>query len=433
MKLGSPFKKRKASAPIYVQQEKIAQPIALENPALQGLLRFMKLDQSHIEALRELHPIIMSKAEEVVEAMLETLYQYPRMKKIAEDHSSKERLTAVFIQYFDTLFQGNIDEEYIRSRQRIGQTHNGTTLPIDWFLATYQLVYTHLIPLLVQTYHQEPEKLTRYLLAITGLTNFDAQLVSKEYLASRIQRIEQLYAEQSAVQRELQEVSERLAASAQQTEHSTLHTNERAHKVMKDLEITMKSSQNLHHLTKHSLEKIISAGSKMTNLQGDVTSLSKQVNDLATILSKVMDMSKDIETIANQTNLLALNASIEAARAGEHGRGFSVVADEVRKLAEQTKETNNMINELVGATSSSMEEIVTKLNTMVGTTKETFSVVDEVKAGLNATSFETENYMTMFEANRRDLDTIVTSIEEVAATTNNLLTLAEQLNRSTEE
>ncbi|MCM3002948.1 methyl-accepting chemotaxis protein [Priestia koreensis] len=170
----------------------------------------------------------------------------------------------------------------------------------------------------------------------------------------------------------------------------------------------------------------------MTNLQGDVTSLSKQVNDLATILSKVMDMSKDIETIANQTNLLALNASIEAARAGEHGRGFSVVADEVRKLAEQTKETNNMINELVGATSSSMEEIVTKLNTMIGTTKQTFSVVDEVKAGLDATSFETENYMTMFEANRRDLDTIVTSIEEVAATTNNLLTLAEQLNRSTD-
>ncbi|MGE7217188.1 methyl-accepting chemotaxis protein [Priestia koreensis] len=201
---------------------------------------------------------------------------------------------------------------------------------------------------------------------------------------------------------------------------------------MKDLKITMKSSQNLHHLTKHSLEKIISAGSKMTNLQGDVTSLSKQVNDLATILSKVMDMSKDIETIANQTNLLALNASIEAARAGEHGRGFSVVADEVRKLAEQTKETNNMINELVGATSSSMEEIVTKLNTMIGTTKQTFSVVDEVKAGLDATSFETENYMTMFEANRRDLDTIVTSIEEVAATTNNLLTLAEQLNRSTD-
>jgi methyl-accepting chemotaxis protein len=70
----------------------------------------------------------------------------------------------------------------------------------------------------------------------------------------------------------------------------------------------------------------------------------------------MLELLKQIDTIADQTNLLALNAAIEAARAGESGRGFAVVADEVRNLAGRTGELTRSINDIVGGFTRDMAQ-----------------------------------------------------------------------------
>jgi len=70
----------------------------------------------------------------------------------------------------------------------------------------------------------------------------------------------------------------------------------------------------------------------------------KEVQKSSAEVQSFVDM---INNIAEQTNLLSLNASIEAARAGDAGKGFAVVAEEIRKLADQSKESGNMIMNIV--------------------------------------------------------------------------------------
>ncbi len=63
--------------------------------------------------------------------------------------------------------------------------------------------------------------------------------------------------------------------------------------------------------------------------------------------SRIAEISKTINDIADMTALLALNASIDSARAGEHGRGFSVVADEISKLADDSMSSAKEISDII--------------------------------------------------------------------------------------
>jgi methyl-accepting chemotaxis protein len=112
----------------------------------------------------------------------------------------------------------------------------------------------------------------------------------------------------------------------------------------------------------------------------------------------VLDVFREMETIADQTSMLALNATIEAARAGEAGRGFAVVAAEVRKLSER-------------ATSFS--------NDVLRRMQELSSVLSAMHAELQ--SFDTSEARFAAEAHRRweviqnDTAALTRSVEEAVA------------------
>ncbi|HWQ60695.1 MAG TPA: methyl-accepting chemotaxis protein [Negativicutes bacterium] len=141
---------------------------------------------------------------------------------------------------------------------------------------------------------------------------------------------------------------------------------------------------NLEELAAKSSELSV-AGNKLAELSAELLKYTRETDEIVSF----------IRNVADQTNLLGLNAAIEAARVGEMGRGFGVVAEEVRKLAGGSAEAVKSIS----ASLKRIQDAVGGLGGMVKTVDST--IVDQA-----------------------------TSVQEVAKESEQLITLASELNEA---
>jgi methyl-accepting chemotaxis protein len=117
---------------------------------------------------------------------------------------------------------------------------------------------------------------------------------------------------------------------------------------------------------------------------------TRNVAELSEASTKIGEVVRLINEIAEQTNLLALNATIEAARAGEAGKGFAVVASEVKNLANQTAKATEEIGAQVGGIQATTKGTVDSIAAVGGQVRQMNDISSAVAAAVEEQNAATQ-------------------------------------------
>lgn len=285
---------------------------------------------------------------------------------------------------------------------------------------------------------------------------------------SMLQKLVPLINQINSISTKLNESAELLAATSQQTSHSTKEVSETVHEIAKgaseqagDAE---KGAELINSLSAK-IEEVVGISNKMKDTTQTADDLNKDglntikllrtktnenseiANNVGTKIyslnSKSEQIGRIIETItaiSEQTNLLALNAAIEAARAGEAGRGFAVVAEEVRKLAEQSSNASKEIQALIvgiqseahnaAAAMDSVKQSVEEQDKAVDGTEEVFN---RIAASINSIVEQTATIDGALSEMDRSKDEAVHAIENISAVSEETAAASQQVSAATQE
>ncbi len=389
--------------------DEISQSDIQANERFKEKLDFLALSKIRRQSVSLLNQIYTDNRNDILDNFYTRLLSIPEFKKIIVDNSSVERLKVTFDRHFSSLFQDELNIEYVFKRRRIAYTHARIGVLPNWMISAYTLINQLIIPLIAKHCGRDYNKLLDTLLAYDSLVTLDLQIIVETYIEIQGGSVVNGLGEIIKYNTQLDQIKELI--QFQEVQHNDV-------KLASDLMLELDSSieeiaASVGDISTHTQASLNELNNDLTSLQQVSTILQNTDNgqqavrqNVANLVDRVYSVSKVMELIqgiADQTNLLALNASIEAARAGEAGKGFAVVAEEVRKLADDTKRSVQSID-------SDIKELLHITENIDSLTKQS---TEELHVGVSDVIQITK---TLSELNKT-LQTQGTRFEEIASTT----------------
>lgn len=363
---------------------------------LNEALQLLRLNESELASIKEIKPLIEREADEIVRSFYAHITTVPGLKAIIDRFSSVERLRVTMKKYLLSLFPERIDQAFIDWRITIGEVHKRIDLPPFYYLGAYQALFDEIWPRIFQFYRKKTEQAQRVSLALSRILIFDQQVVMASYIQSYMLEIdkkselEAAMDKLAALQQRVNDASQTLAASSQETAASAAQMYEATGLISNNATEAAQFSQKVDTLAQKGAHKIQAISERMLELAEMTGKMQAKMQQLDESSARIASITDVIKEIASQTNLLALNAAIEAARAGDSGRGFGVVAEEVKKLASHseqsvqeisamitlTKQNTLSVNQAIGDTTQAMQEASHQAGEIVASFSEIMSAIN---------------------------------------------------------
>lgn len=329
-------------------------------PSIQKQLHLLELTKEDLAILKQLQPQIQQAIPVMVDRFYEGVSANSELASIINTYSQIERLKITLHRHISGIFEGSIDDAYIKDRQRIASAHVRIGLQSKWYLGSFQSLITTFINLLtsMNLSHEDAKKA---IAAFTKIINLEQQLVIEAYEDVEKQARDRIQHTKQGIVNTIQSTAQELNAISEETTASLHEISAETDAIAKATEQGLALVAETEHKAKHGQVELHEQNELMHIILTSVNELDVTMNKLRESSNKISEIVNLVTNIADQTNLLALNASIEAARAGEHGKGFAVVADEVRKLAEETKKAVQNVSHLINDTEMNITSMATSV------------------------------------------------------------------------
>jgi rsbT co-antagonist protein RsbR len=99
------------------------------------LLELYHISQDDLSLIRDLAGVVIGEIADHVANFYDWLRTQPEYDEYFSDDQVQKRVEGLVTNYWQQFFRGEIDEEYMRSRQRVGATHARIGLPLSTYFA----------------------------------------------------------------------------------------------------------------------------------------------------------------------------------------------------------------------------------------------------------------------------------------------------------
>ncbi|WP_330948826.1 globin-coupled sensor protein [Virgibacillus sp. MG-45] len=398
---------------------------------LEKQLKMLDLSLEDLAIAQVLKPFVEKDVSQIVDHFYQNLEHNPKLLELISANSSISRLKTTLTKHIVEMFNGVLDEDYMKKRMIIAKIHVKIGLTQKWYIASFEKIFNGLMEILIKQFHLQKDRVN-ILKVINKLLNLEQQVVLEAYDEEANREREEVSAAKSRLIQQLDDTATDLGRMTEDTTASLQEMTAQIGTITANAKVSTEVAEGALHAAvdgkmrigemEHSLQRVNVSASKVIEDMEGLEARSTQIKEIIQI----------VKSIAEQTNLLALNASIEAARAGEYGRGFAVVADEIRKLSEQTAHSVTDVTELVNQTNTqitlsaaSIKEVEGHLTGMGVRLKEAEQTFTTIHEGMVNTEQSNESIQQDLES----FDEVICQIAEGATTVTETI---DQLNQMIE-
>ena len=399
---------------------------------LENQIRMIELTKRDLAIARIIQPYLEGHLDAIITQFYAQLQKEASLQGIIENNSTVDRLKITLKKHIFEIFEGKINQEFIKQRNGIAHVHVRIGLKTKWYMAAFQSLFKALTEIL-KGFIQDKEELLEAMNVVSKLFNLEQQLVLEAY-EEEVERIKEEEQRKKHLQERVSNITEELLAITEETSASVSSLSAKTVTMAEVATAGVLSAEEVQNRSLQGKKGIDEQQDLMNEILNQTETITSEIINLKEISTEIDKVVKLVKEIADQTNLLALNASIESARAGEHGRGFGVVAEEVKKLSVQTKLSVSNVSELIQKINEQVENVTgmtLRVNELV---KNSFRKINKVNELFTKILNEVELSKLQNKEIETELHTFIDyfkeinhAVEQIAVTTDDLTKLTTEL------